>query len=214
MQSHISFPGVLWLWHFLYSFGTHPVSSLHIYTSVVSLAFMAGADSQAGDADSSRAPGLTSGLQGSMNIHRGALLLVPQWRRISSFVFCIDSPCLSYFDDHGLYHGHRFLHSVTSTIGKFALYIFAKTGWFASLTLSYFSHLSDHDHGQEEIASLHYNASSDTFSPFQSLPCNSTSWYDLWTLHSPWGPRGFKIRICPLYLHVSSKATKWAGFSE
>ena len=39
---------------------------------------MAGAASQAGDADSSRAPGLTSGLQGSMNVHRGALLLVPQ----------------------------------------------------------------------------------------------------------------------------------------
>ena len=37
---------------------------------------MAGADSQAGDADYSRAPGLTSGLQGSMNIHRGALLFV------------------------------------------------------------------------------------------------------------------------------------------
>ena len=28
--------------------------------------------------DSSRAPGLTSGLQGSVNVHRGALLLVPQ----------------------------------------------------------------------------------------------------------------------------------------
>ena len=41
-------------------------------------AFMAGAASQAGDADSSRAPGLTSGLQGSVNVHRGALLLVPQ----------------------------------------------------------------------------------------------------------------------------------------
>ena len=52
--------------------------SLHIYTFVVSQAFMAGAASQAGDADSSRAPGLTSGLQGSMNIHRGALLLVLQ----------------------------------------------------------------------------------------------------------------------------------------
>ena len=50
---------------------------------------MAGAASQAGDADSSRAPGLTSGLQGSMNVHRGALLLVPQWRCISSFVFYI-----------------------------------------------------------------------------------------------------------------------------
>ena len=37
---------------------------------------MAGAASQAGDADSSRAPGLTSGLQGSVNVHRGALLFV------------------------------------------------------------------------------------------------------------------------------------------
>ena len=45
---------------------------------VVSRAFMAGAASQAGDADSSRAPGLTSGLQGSVNVHCGALLLVPQ----------------------------------------------------------------------------------------------------------------------------------------
>ena len=43
-----------------------------------SRAFLAGAASQAGDADSSRAPGITSGLQGSMNVHRGALLLVPQ----------------------------------------------------------------------------------------------------------------------------------------
>ena len=46
--------------------GPHPVSSIHIYTFVVSRAFMA--DSQAGDADSSRAPGLTSGLQGSVNV--------------------------------------------------------------------------------------------------------------------------------------------------
>ena len=51
------------------------MSSLHIYTFVVSRAFMAGAASQAGNADSSRAPGLTSGLQGSVNVHRGALLL-------------------------------------------------------------------------------------------------------------------------------------------
>ena len=36
-----------------------------------------GAASHAGDADSSTAPGLTSGLQGSVNVHRGALLLVP-----------------------------------------------------------------------------------------------------------------------------------------
>ena len=82
-------PGVLWLWHFLYSVGPHSVSSIQIYTFVVSRAFMAGAASQAGDADSSRAPGLTSGLQGSVNVHRGALLLVPQWQCISSFVFYI-----------------------------------------------------------------------------------------------------------------------------
>ena len=47
-------------------------------TFVVSRAFMAGAASQAGDADSSTAPGLNSGLQGSVNVHRFALLLVPQ----------------------------------------------------------------------------------------------------------------------------------------
>ena len=39
---------------------------------------MAGAASQAGDADCSQAPGLTSDWQGSVNVHRGALLLVPQ----------------------------------------------------------------------------------------------------------------------------------------
>ena len=83
------FPGVLWLWHFLYSVSPHTVSSLHIHTFFVSRAFMAGAASQAGDADSSRAPGLTSGLQGSVDDHRGALLLVPQWQYISSFVFYI-----------------------------------------------------------------------------------------------------------------------------
>ena len=83
------FPGVLWLWHFLYSVSPHPVSSLHIYTFVVPRAFMAGAASQAGEADSSWAPGLTSGLQGSVNVHRGALLLEPQWQCISSFVFYI-----------------------------------------------------------------------------------------------------------------------------
>ena len=81
------FPGVLWLWHFLYSVSQHSVSSLHIYTFVVSRAFMAVAASQAVDTDSSRAPGLTSGLQGSVNVHRGALLLVPQWQCIISIVF-------------------------------------------------------------------------------------------------------------------------------
>ena len=83
------FPGVLWLWYFLYSVGPHPVSSFYIYTFVVSRTFMAGAASQAGDADSSRAPGLTSGLQGSVNVHRGALLLISQWQCISSLVFYI-----------------------------------------------------------------------------------------------------------------------------
>ena len=53
------------------------MSGLHIYTFVVSRAFMAGVASQAGDADSSRVPGLISGLQGSVNVHHGALLLVP-----------------------------------------------------------------------------------------------------------------------------------------
>ena len=48
---------------------------------------MAGAASQAGDADSSRAPGLTSGVQGSVNVYRGAVLLVPQWQGISSYIF-------------------------------------------------------------------------------------------------------------------------------
>ena len=66
------FPGVL------YSVVPHPLPSLLIYTSVVSRAFMVGAPSQAGDADSSRAPGLTSGFQGCVNVHRVALLLVPQ----------------------------------------------------------------------------------------------------------------------------------------
>ena len=82
------FPDVLWLWHFLHNVGPNLVLSLHIYTFVVLRAFMAGAASQTGDADSTRAPGLTSGLQGSVNVHRGALLLVPQGST-SSFVFYI-----------------------------------------------------------------------------------------------------------------------------
>ena len=47
-----------------------------MYLFAVSGVFMAGAASQARDADSSGAPGLTSGSQGFMNIHRGTLLLV------------------------------------------------------------------------------------------------------------------------------------------
>ena len=62
----MSIISTFWLWHFLYSVSPHPVSSLNIYicTFVVSRAFMAGAASVARDVDSSRAPGLTSGLQG------------------------------------------------------------------------------------------------------------------------------------------------------
>ena len=51
--------------------------------------------SQAGDADSSRAPGLTSWFQGSVNVHRGALLLMSQWQHISSFVFYIELRALT-----------------------------------------------------------------------------------------------------------------------
>ena len=64
--------------HFLYSVDPHPVSSLHNYTFRVSRAFMAGAASKTGDADSFRAPGPISGFQGSVNVHSRALLLVPQ----------------------------------------------------------------------------------------------------------------------------------------
>ena len=50
---------------------------------------MAGAAIHVGYADSSRAPGLASGLQWSVNGNRGALLLVPQLRCISPLVFYI-----------------------------------------------------------------------------------------------------------------------------
>ena len=99
------FSWCVWLWHFLYSVGPHQVSSLHVYTFVVLRAFMAGVASQAGDADSTRAPGLTSGLQGSVNAHRGALLLVPQWQCISSFVFYMK-----------IVHNYIYCNSSTSAI--------------------------------------------------------------------------------------------------
>ena len=54
----------------------------------LSEAFMAGAASHAGDADSSRAPGLTSALQGSVNVHRGVLLIVGATVTVHQF-FCI-----------------------------------------------------------------------------------------------------------------------------
>ena len=49
--------------------------SIYMYTFVVLWAFMAGAASQAGNADSSREPGLTSGLQGSVNVHRWCFIV-------------------------------------------------------------------------------------------------------------------------------------------
>ena len=73
--------------------GTSYIVSVHIkcevsiYTLVVSRTFIAGVASQTGDANSSWTPGITSGLQGSVNVHRGAVLLVPQWQCIISFVF-------------------------------------------------------------------------------------------------------------------------------
>ena len=72
---------------YIVSVHVHCQASIYIYTFVVCREFMACAASQAGVADSSRAPGLTSGLQGSVNVHRGALMLVTQWQCISSFVF-------------------------------------------------------------------------------------------------------------------------------
>ena len=81
------FLGLLWLWHFLYSVGPYTVSSLYIYTFVVSRAFMADVTIEAGDADYSRAPGLTSGLQGSVNVHHG-LSIVGATVTVHQF-FCI-----------------------------------------------------------------------------------------------------------------------------
>ena len=49
---------------------------------------MAGVASQAGDADSSRAPGITSGLQGSVNVHRGGCYIVGATVTVHQF-FCI-----------------------------------------------------------------------------------------------------------------------------
>ena len=53
-------------------------SAIFLSFIIPSSSNLAGVASQAGDADPSRATGLTSGLQGSVNVHRGTLLLVPQ----------------------------------------------------------------------------------------------------------------------------------------
>ena len=74
---------------------TTPVPSLHIYTSVVSRAFMVDAASQAGDADSSQAPDLTSNLQGSVN--------VPPWCSIVGATVTVHQFfCILYFHDIAL----------------------------------------------------------------------------------------------------------------
>ena len=61
----------------VYLLRVHMTKNAYMYKIHTLRAFIAGAASQAGDADSSRAPGLTSGLQGSVDVKRGALLLVP-----------------------------------------------------------------------------------------------------------------------------------------
>ena len=81
---------------------------------------------RAGDADSSRAPGLASCLQGSVNVHRGALLMVPEWQCTSSFVFYT----LVW------YKGNKF-KCVTLTFDKYRLYLFTwlSIGMISSRTI-------------------------------------------------------------------------------
>ena len=52
---------------------------------------------QAGDADTSGTPGLTSGFQGPMNVLSGSLLFMPHWMCINSLVFYI-LVCHSYIN--------------------------------------------------------------------------------------------------------------------
>ena len=73
---------------------------------LVSGAFMADVASQAGDADSSQAPGLTSGLQGSVHGHLGALLLVPQWLH-QFFCILLDVGEMTLGQSHDTPLGHR-----------------------------------------------------------------------------------------------------------
>ena len=102
----------------------------NIYTFIVSRAFIAGAASQAGDADFSRAPGLTSGLQRSVNVHRGALLLVPQWQ-------CIISVSFLYFTFY--FDAVRFLFLIYLTVhvmyrnrtGKWVPWVSASDNWLS-----------------------------------------------------------------------------------
>ena len=52
---------------------------------------------KAGDADSSRAPGLTSGLHGPMNAHRGALLLCHSDSASVLLYFTLLTTCEQHF---------------------------------------------------------------------------------------------------------------------
>ena len=81
------FSCVLWLWHFLYSVCPYKVSSLHIYPLLFHGHSWRVRLAKQETLTPPRAPRLTSGLEGSVYIHLGALLLVPQWQCISSFVF-------------------------------------------------------------------------------------------------------------------------------
>ena len=71
--------------------------------------------------ESSRAPGLTSGLQGSVNVHRGALLLVPQWQCISSFVFYILYSLCSLNETMGRIYPQLNLFEIPSKIHNVSL---------------------------------------------------------------------------------------------
>ena len=77
------FPGVLWLWHFLYSVGPHPVSSLHIYTFFVSWRV------RLAKQETLTPPGhLVSPLVCRVReCPPWCSIVMPQWQCISSFVF-------------------------------------------------------------------------------------------------------------------------------
>ena len=70
-------PGVLWLWHFLYIVSVHIQRQASIYT--LSLCCGHSWRVRLAKQETLTPPGylVTCGLQGSVNVHRGALLLVP-----------------------------------------------------------------------------------------------------------------------------------------
>ena len=120
-----------------YIVSVHIQCQVSIYIPfVVSRAFMAGAASQAGDADSSRAPGLTSGLQGSVNVHRGALFLVPQWQCISYFVFYFIATYIFVNDCQCIII--MIIHTYVVYDSRRTLYDFGEKGKLVALTLHRF----------------------------------------------------------------------------